>query len=85
MKEGNDGRVSSQSEEFISLHFRVSTPKIGISLLFSKSPMFLTVFPLHPCCIDTVEDKTYPAMNSPIHRELDSASFIRVEDCIHKL
>ena len=32
-----------------------------------------------------LEDKTYPAMDLPVHAESDGASYISVEDCIPKL
>ena len=36
-------------------------------------------------CRKGLEDKTYPAMDSPVHGESDDASCILVEDCNRKL
>ena len=36
-------------------------------------------------CRKGLEDKTYPAMDSPVHGEFDDEICILVEDCNHKL
>ena len=36
-------------------------------------------------CRKGLEDKTYPAMDSPVHGKFDDVSCILVEDCNHKL
>ena len=36
-------------------------------------------------CRKSLEDKTYVAMDSPVHGESDDASCILVEDCNRKL
>ena len=48
---------------------------------------FVLTLPILPgdVCRKGLEDKTYPAMDSPVHGESDDASCILVEDCNRKL
>ena len=42
-------------------------------------------FCLHPGHRKSLEDKTYPAMNLPVHEEPNGVSCILVDDCTRKL
>ena len=90
MKKGDNSKgygsiVIPKAREVQKSLFRVSIAKerkdMSISLPWFVIVLFcfFSCFRLYPACREGLEDKTYPAMNSPVNGESDGESCILVE------